>query len=71
MKRERFIITAYSRLCRMRVAISPALPIETAEQLLEKERSRKRRRGLRPYIKLKIERVKPEQLTIKFSDYEQ
>lgn len=70
MKREAFIITAYSRLLRMRVAISPALTIETAEQLLEKERSRKRGRGLRPYIRLKIEKVKPEQLTIKFNDYD-
>lgn len=70
MKREAFIITAYSRLLRMRVAISPVLSIETAEQLLEKERSRKRRRGLRPHIRMKIEKVKPEQLTIKFKDYD-
>lgn len=71
MKSERFIITAYSRLLRMRVAISPALPIEMAENLLEKERSRKISRGPRPYIRLKIEKVKPVQLTIKFNDYEQ
>ncbi len=71
MKRERFIITAYSRLTKMREAISPELSIETAEQMLEKERSRKRRRGPRPFIRLKIEKVKPVQLRIKFNDYEQ
>lgn len=70
MIQDRFVITAYSRLYRQRVIISPAVARETAESLLEKERSRKRKRGPRPYIHLRIERQQPIQLTIKFNDYE-
>lgn len=71
MKHERVVITAYSRLSRMREAITPAMAREKAEAMLEKERSRKRKRGCRPYIHLRIERQQPIQLMIKFKDYEQ
>lgn len=71
MKHERVVITAYSRLSRRREAITPAMARETAEILLEKERSRKRKRGPRPYILLKIERQKPIQLKLNFKDHDE
>lgn len=70
MKHDRVVITAYSRLSRRREAITPPIGKEVAERLLEKERSRKRKRGLRPYILLRIERLKPKQLMINFENYE-
>lgn len=71
MKHERFVITAYSRLSGMREVITPAMAIETAEMLLKQEISRKRKRGPRPYILLKIERQKPIQLKLNFKDHDE
>lgn len=68
MKNDRFVITAYSRLSGMREVLTPELAKETAEELLEKEKSWKRRRGFRPYILHRIEKLKPIQLRLIFND---
>lgn len=67
----KYVITAYSRLLRYRVEISKPAPLEDAVKLLENYKRRSSfLHGRRPYIRPKIERKQPIQLTLKFEDYE-
>lgn len=68
----KYLVTAYSRLARARVAISSPMGEEDARKLLDRMEqhaaSSKYRRG---YLHPRIERIKPIQLTLKFKDDEQ
>lgn len=66
---RKYVVTAYSRLARARVEVSSPMGEEDARKLLDKmlhhAASTKQRRG---YLHPKIERIKPIQLTLNFTD---
>lgn len=69
-KSPKYIITGINRLSRQRVAVTRPMAYEAAEQLLFGYRNDRSHRGHRPYLRLRIERVQPIQLSIKFPEYD-
>ena len=66
---RKYVVTAYSRLARSRVEVSSPMGEEDARKLLDKmlqylAMSRHRH----PYLHPRIERIKPIQLTLNFTD---
>lgn len=64
--KDRFVITAISKLMRGRVEISGPMPEEMARERLNRELDSRKRQKYQVYSKLRVERVQPVQLSLKF-----
>lgn len=66
MNTELYIITGRNRLTGQRDEISGAMPLEMAEERLERELQSRKYQRYQAYTHLRVEHVKPIQLQIKF-----
>lgn len=70
MKEPKYIITGFNRLSGERQPVCRPMGKDKALQLLSGYRHDRSHRGHKPYLRLRLERVQPVQLTIQFPDYE-
>ena len=70
MENDRFVITGINKLSGLREEISGAMPRALAEERLEREKSNRRYQRYQTHSRLRIERMLPVQLTLKFDDYD-
>ena len=68
--KDKYIITAISKLMMGRVEISGPMEKEQAEQRLQREIENRRHQRYQVYTHLRVERRRPVQLQLKFDDYE-
>lgn len=68
--KDKFVITAISKLMRGRIDISGPMEKEQAEARLQREIENRRRQRYQVYSHLRVEKQQPVQLNIKFEDYE-
>lgn len=71
MNDPKYIITGFSRLAGKRLPVCSPKTVEQCEAMVDQYRILKGRRGPQAYTRLRIERVKPIELTINFDYYEQ
>lgn len=69
-KEPKYIVTGVNRLSRQRQPVCRPMGKDNALQLLSRYRQDRSHRGHKPYLRLRLERVQPIQLTIQFPDYE-
>ena len=69
-KRSTYVITGVNVLTRQRDELSGPMDEDSARVRLEREIANRRYQRYQPYIKLRVERRLPVQLTIKFQDHE-
>lgn len=70
MKHETYIVTGINKLTGERVSLSLPMSREDAERCLLREKENRRSHRSMPFIRLRIERKQPVQLTFKFEDNE-
>lgn len=68
--KDKFVITAISKLMRGRVEISGPMEREQAEERLQRERENRRHQRYQVYLHLRVERRLPVQLNLRFEDNE-
>lgn len=69
-KEPKYIVTGVNRITGDRQAVCRPKSRIDALQLLSRYRQDRSHRGHKPYLRLRLERVQPIQLTIQFPDYE-
>lgn len=70
MKDPKYIVTGVNRITRERQAICRPKSRTDALQLIDRWHQDRSHRGHKPYLRLRLEKVQPVQLTIQFPDYE-
>lgn len=70
MKQPEFVITGVNQLTGQREELSRPMGFEEATTRLEREKQSRKFQRYQPHKRLRVERVQPVQLTIKFDDYE-
>lgn len=70
MKHGKYIVTGINKLTGERVALSLPMSREDAEKCLQRERENRRSHRSMPYIRLRVERQQPIQLTLNFEPHE-
>ena len=70
MNEKTHIITALNRLTHQREAISLPMGEEAANERLQLEKKNRRYQRHQPHVRLRVERIKPIQLTLNFLENE-
>lgn len=65
---DKWVITGVNRLTKMRDDLSGPMPKEMAEERLQREIENRRYQRYQPYKALRVEKVRPVQLLIKFNE---
>lgn len=68
MERDKYVITAISKLSGTRVEISGPMSEDAARLRLEKELASRKRQKYAAYTRLRVERRQPVQLTLQFDE---
>lgn len=68
--KDKWVVTAINKLMGRREEISGPMTKEAAQERLQREESSRRYQRYQTHCRLRVERRQPEQLTIKFNDYE-
>ena len=69
-KESKYIVTGVNRITGERQAICRPKSRTDAQLLIDRWHQDKGHRGHKPYLRLRLERVQPIQLTIQFPEYE-
>lgn len=64
--KDEFLVTGLSRLSGMREELTGVMPLELAQQRMERYKASTRKQKYPTYTRLRVERRLPIQLTIKF-----
>lgn len=68
--KDKFVITAISKIMRGRVEISGPMEEDQAKARLQRENENRRYQRYQVYTHLRVERRQPVQLNLTFEDYE-
>lgn len=69
-ERAIWVITGVNRLNGYREEVSGAMPKQQAKERLEREQKSYARLRYKPYKSMRVEKLAPVQLTLKFEEYE-
>lgn len=68
--KDKWVVTAINKLMGHREEISGPMTMEAAQERLQREVSNRKYQRYQTHSRLRVERRLPEQLIIKFNDYE-
>ena len=70
METDRYVVTGINKLTRIREEISGAMPLEMAQERLDRELANRRYHRYLTHTRLRVEKQLPVQLTLNFQNYE-